>query len=58
MSVEQGFDIQEMITGGIAEAMFTTQLGLVMVIPGLLMLSLLNIQKRGWKIRQAHEINH
>lgn len=58
MSVERGLDIQEMITGGIAEAMFTTQLGLVMVIPGLLMLNLLNIQKRGWKIRQAHEINH
>lgn len=58
MSIERGFDIQEMITGGIAEAMFTTQLGLVMVIPGLLMLSLLHKQKREWNIRLAHEINH
>lgn len=58
MSIEKALDIQEMITGGIAEAMFTTQLGLVMVIPGILMLSLLNKQKRAWIIKQAYEINH
>jgi len=48
MSQENGFNIQEVISGGIAEAMFTTQLGLIMVIPGLLMLSYLNTQRNKW----------
>jgi biopolymer transport protein ExbB len=48
MSQENGFNIQEVISGGIAEAMFTTQLGLIMVIPGLLLLSYLNSQRNKW----------
>jgi len=48
MSKENGFNIQEVISGGIAEAMFTTQLGLIMVIPGLLLLSYLTAQRNKW----------
>jgi biopolymer transport protein ExbB len=48
MSQENGFNIQEVISGGIAEAMFTTQLGLIMVIPGLLMLSYLHSRMTRW----------
>ncbi|TPH18607.1 MotA/TolQ/ExbB proton channel family protein [Litorilituus lipolyticus] len=48
MSVENGFNLQEVISGGIAEAMFTTQLGLIMVIPGLLMLSYLQSKVNQW----------
>lgn len=58
MAIERGFAIQEIITGGIAEAMFTTQLGLLMIVPGLLMLALLNKQKHTWIIRKAHEIRY
>jgi biopolymer transport protein ExbB len=57
MSVQSGFSTQEIISGGIAEAMFTTQLGLVMVIPGFLLLRLLNTQNDKWIIKKAHEIN-
>lgn len=56
MSREHGFALQEIITGGIAEAMFTTQLGLVMTVPGLLLLALLNRQKITWMVRHTHEI--
>jgi biopolymer transport protein ExbB len=48
MSQENGFNAQEVISGGIAEAMFTTQLGLIMVIPGLLLLAYLNSQRNKW----------
>ncbi|QBG35681.1 MotA/TolQ/ExbB proton channel family protein [Litorilituus sediminis] len=48
MSVENGFNLQEVISGGIAEAMFTTQLGLIMVIPGLLMLAHLQAKTNRW----------
>jgi len=48
MSQENGFNAQEVISGGIAEAMFTTQLGLIMVIPGLLLLGYLNSQRNKW----------
>jgi biopolymer transport protein ExbB len=58
MSIEKGFALQEIISGGIAEAMFTTQLGLIMVVPGLLMLVFLTHKKKGWVIQQAHEINN
>lgn len=58
MSIEQGFSLQEVITGGIAEAMFTTQLGLLMVIPGLLMLAFLDHRKKEWLLRKAHEVTH
>ncbi|ACR13885.1 MotA/TolQ/ExbB proton channel family protein [Teredinibacter turnerae] len=42
MGLENGLAIQEIISGGIAEALFTTQLGLLMVVPGLLLLAYLN----------------
>lgn len=41
MKVNNGLDMQEIVSGGIADAMFTTQLGLIMVIPALLLLTLL-----------------
>jgi biopolymer transport protein ExbB len=50
MSVDNGFDLQEVVSGGIADAMFTTQLGLILVIPGLLMLSFLNSKKNRWMV--------
>lgn len=58
MSIHSGFALQELISGGIGEAMFTTQLGLLMVVPGLLMLGLLNHRKKGWLIGRYHEVNH
>lgn len=58
MSIEKGFSLQEVVSGGIAEAMFTTQLGLFMVIPGLLMLGFLNYRKTNWLIRKEHEVNN
>lgn len=49
-------DIPEIITGGIAEALFTTQLGLVMVVPGLVVLAILHRQRSQWLVRQINEI--
>jgi len=45
MSSGGGFALQEVISGGVAEAMFTTQLGLVLVLPGVLMLAYLGYLK-------------
>mgnify|MGYP001172750800 CR=1 FL=1 len=56
MSLEGGLALQELITGGIGDALFTTQLGLVLVVPGLLLVGLLNHQRRNWMIRSEHEI--
>jgi len=56
MATDGGVALQELMTGGIGEALFSTQLGLVMVVPGLLMLALLNHQRCNWMIRRAHEI--
>lgn len=50
MSLNNGLDQQETITGGLAQAMFTTQLGLVMVVPGLLMLAWLNSKHKRWVV--------
>jgi len=50
MSIQKSFNVQEIITGGIAEAMFTTQLGLVLVLPGLLMLRYLNFRNAKWEV--------
>ena len=52
MSLNNGFAIQELMSGGIAEALFTTQLGLVMVIPGLLMFGYLNRRAKRWQVEQ------
>ena len=51
MANNQGLAMQELMSGGIAEALFTTQLGLVMVIPGLLMFSYLRRRLASWQIR-------
>ena len=56
MSADGGLALQELITGGIADALFTTQLGLVLVVPGLLLVGLLNHLRREWMIRSEHEI--
>ena len=56
MSADGGLALQELITGGIGDALFTTQLGLVLVVPGLLMIGLLNHLRRNWLIRSEHEI--
>ncbi len=58
MSTQGNINLEEMMTGGIGDALFTTQLGLVLVVPGLLLLGLLNHQRRTWLIRRGHEIIH
>lgn len=58
MSMTGGFNMQQLIAGGIAEAMFTTQLGLVLVVPGLLMHTLLVRQHLRWVAEKNHEIEH
>ncbi|BBN82522.1 hypothetical protein PA25_25070 [Pseudoalteromonas sp. A25] len=50
MSIHNGLDIQEIISGGIASAMFTTQLGLVLVVPGLLLQVLLQRSLKSWQV--------
>ena len=45
--------LQEVISGGIADAMFTTQLGLVLVVPGLLFYRYLLAQKAQWEVNQS-----
>ena len=52
MALNKGSALQEMMSGGIAEALFTTQLGLVMVIPGLIMFSYLRRRITSWQLRQ------
>ncbi|MEM9172377.1 MAG: MotA/TolQ/ExbB proton channel family protein [Pseudomonadota bacterium] len=46
MAAEHGFDPETLATGGIAAAMYSTQLGLLMMIPGWLLLSMLAGQRR------------
>ncbi|MEM7363679.1 MAG: MotA/TolQ/ExbB proton channel family protein [Pseudomonadota bacterium] len=41
MSIEHGLDPTRLVSSGIADAMFTTQIGLLMVIPGWVVLTLL-----------------
>ncbi|KXI27300.1 MotA/TolQ/ExbB proton channel family protein [Paraglaciecola hydrolytica] len=53
MTLNNGFAIQELLSGGIAEALFTTQLGLVMVIPGLLMFNYLQRRMVSWQLEQS-----
>jgi len=50
MSAHNGLDMQEMVSGGIATAMFTTQLGLVLVVPGLLLQALLERTLKSWQV--------
>ncbi len=51
-----GIALQELITGGIGDALFTTELGLVLVMPGILLVGYLNRQRQLWQIRSVHEI--
>ncbi|RZA05464.1 MAG: transporter [Moraxellaceae bacterium] len=53
---EGGVVLQELITGGIGDALFTTELGLVLVVPGILLVSYLNRQRHEWLIRSEYEI--
>jgi len=58
LSRDRGFDIQGVLTGGIGEAMFTTQIGLFMVIPGLIALAYLNKRRIAWELEQSNAIDH
>lgn len=46
MSISGSLDQQALLSSGIADALITTQLGLIMVIPGLLLLSLIRYRQR------------
>lgn len=53
MAREHGLNPETLMTSGIADAMFTTQMGLVMVVPGWILLAWLGARKRAWTNRQA-----
>jgi len=46
MSLSGSLDQQMLLSSGIADALITTQLGLITVIPGLLLLTLVRSQHR------------
>ena len=46
MAISGGLDQQMLLGSGIADALITTQLGLIMVIPGLLLLSFIRYRYR------------
>jgi biopolymer transport protein ExbB len=46
MAIYGGLDQQTLLSSGIADALITTQLGLIMVIPGLLLLLLIRYRHR------------
>lgn len=48
MARDHGFDPETLMSSGIADAMFTTQMGLVMVVPGWLLLAWLGARMRAW----------
>ena len=50
MAVDHGFNPETLATGGIASAMYSTQLGLLLVVPGWVILAIL--QARG---RRGHD---
>lgn len=52
MSLNNGLDMQEMVSGGIGAALFTTQLGLVFVVPGLLFHTLLKNKVTSWIVEE------
>lgn len=56
ISRDKGLVVEELITGGIAAAMLTTQLGLVLVIPGFLLLAYLYSRIKKWELDCAHEV--
>ena len=52
MAREHGLNSETLMTSGIADAMFTTQMGLVMVVPGWILLAWLGARHRAWMYRQ------
>lgn len=58
MAKEGELAAQEVVSGGISDALFTTQLGLVLVVPGILLAGLLNHQRNAWLIRSEHEVTN
>ncbi len=50
---EERSALEDIVTGGIGSAMFTTQLGLLLVIPGLLLHGLLGYKLKRWQIKNA-----
>ena len=46
---------QAVMSGGIADALFTTQMGLLMAIPGWLMLAWLNGKMKAWELQQCEQ---
>lgn len=56
MSIDSVIDKQELISGGIASAMFTTQVGLLLVVPGWLMLGFLDKKVKSYFIEHSREI--
>lgn len=49
MAVSGSLDQQALLGSGISDALITTQLGLLMVIPGLLLLAVLRRSHRAWR---------
>ncbi|TMO57252.1 MotA/TolQ/ExbB proton channel family protein [Pseudoalteromonas phenolica] len=49
ISVNFGLNEQELMSGGISDALFTTQLGLILAIPCILMIQLLNYRLKNFK---------
>lgn len=49
MAVTGSLDQQALLGSGISDALITTQLGLLMVIPGLLLLAVLRRSHRAWR---------
>ena len=58
MSVSGGVVVQQIVTSGIADAMFTTQLGLILVVPGLILHTYLIRQYKIQTISGLHEIKY
>ncbi|WNO10333.1 MotA/TolQ/ExbB proton channel family protein [Teredinibacter sp. KSP-S5-2] len=56
MSYGRNMALQELISNGIADALFTTQLGLLLVVPGWLLLMKLNNQLVAWCIEHPETV--
>lgn len=57
MSFGRDMALQELISNGIADALFTTQLGLLLVVPGWLLLMKLNNQLVVWCIEHPETVS-
>lgn len=52
MSNNEGYAVVELISHGMADALFTTQVGLLMVVPGWILYSVLAYKAHKWKTLQ------